>query len=147
VRKIYTDGSASPETREGGYAVVDISEEPFAYYVYAKNTTNNRMELSAVLHAMELCGTYEQAEIFSDSQYVVDGINDWMYNWETRGWKNVKNDDLWKKAYNIKLSHNCLTVSWLKGHDGNRFNELADKYAVYARVHMKSGKGKLKVEV
>lgn len=124
---------------------MDVNKDPSAYYVYVQNTTNNRMELTAVIHAMELCRTYEDAEIFSDSQYVVEGINNWMYNWATRGWKNVKNEDLWKRAYSIKLSHHCLKVTWVKGHNGNRFNDLADRYAVYARESRKSGRGKLKV--
>lgn len=144
VRKIYTDGSSNPQTREGGYSVVDTGED-FAYYMYARNTTSNRMELNAVIDAMELCWIYEDAEILSDSQYVVEGLNSWMYNWAKRGWKNVKNEDLWKRAYTIKLMHPCIKINWVRGHNGDRFNELADKYAVYARESKKSGRGKLKL--
>ena len=126
--EIYTDGSSRGNPGPGGYGIVMIYEdkrkELFQGY---KLTTNNRMELLAVIRALEEVKTNKyKIKIYSDSKYVVESVEKgWIWNWQKKSFKNKQNVDLWKifiplyKKYDVKLI-------WVKGHDGNTENERCD---------------------
>lgn len=131
---IYTDGSALGNPGAGGYGVVLISgvhrkelSEGF------KLTTNNRMELLAVikgLQALKVAGC--DVTIYSDSKYVVDAVEKgWLWNWVRNGFKDKKNSDLWRAFIPIYRQHNVKFV-WVKGHNNNVENERCDRLAVAA---------------
>ena len=126
--EIYTDGSSRGNPGPGGYGIVmiykDKRKELFQGY---KLTTNNRMELLAVIKALEEVKTNKyKIKIYSDSKYVVESVEKgWIWNWQKKNFKNKQNVDLWKmfiplyKKYDVKLI-------WVKGHDGNTENERCD---------------------
>ena len=126
--EIYTDGSSRGNPGPGGYGIVmiykDKRKELFQGY---KLTTNNRMELLAVIRALEEVKTNKyKIKIYSDSKYVVESVEKgWIWNWQKNNFKNKQNVDLWKmfiplyKKYDVKLI-------WVKGHDGNTENERCD---------------------
>ena len=136
---MYTDGASRGNPGPGGYGVILISgkyrKELSQGY---KLTTNNRMELMAVIVALGNLRTSDNdVHIFTDSKYVADAINQkWIYSWIKRGWKNVKNPDLWKAFYKLYQLHNPK-FHWIKGHAGHPENEICDQLAVAAA---KSGK-------
>jgi ribonuclease HI len=138
--RVYTDGACSGNPGAGGWAWTYNEKEDSGG---EKNTTNNRMELRAVVEALtEIyeCG-YEKVkvEIYSDSAYVINAINkEWINKWQRNNWvttkdHNVKNKDLWEDLIRIKklLSHKNIKISFIKvkGHDGNELNEVCDKLA------------------
>ena len=143
--RIYTDGACSGNPGPGGWAMVfNTNDECKTYSGYEVETTNNRMELLAFLKSLEKIykdkykskNTYE---IYSDSAYVVNGINrGWLYNWKINGWKtktkeDIKNRDLWERIEfyisAFKVDKTNVSVIKVKGHAGNTFNELVDKLA------------------
>lgn len=131
---LYTDGAASGNPGPGGYGVVlkcgELRKELSGGFI---RTTNNRMELLAVIVGLEAV-KWDNAviEIWSDSSYVVNAINEgWLANWEQRGWKKVKNIDLWTRFLPLYRSHQ-VTFHWLKGHAGHPENERCDRLAVAA---------------
>ena len=96
-------------------------------------TTNNRMELTAAIEALTALKGQSRVILYTDSKYVMDGINDWMPNWIKRGWKTaakkpVKNKDLWQALDEATTRHE-IDWRWVKGHDGNPGNEMADELA------------------
>jgi len=96
-------------------------------------TTNNRMELTAAIEALNALKGPSRVILHTDSKYVMDGINDWMPNWKRRGWKTaarkpVKNKDLWQALDKATARHD-IDWRWVKGHDGNAGNEAADELA------------------
>jgi ribonuclease HI len=131
---IYTDGASSGNPGPGGYGVVLKSgkhrlEKSEGY----KLTTNNRMELMAVIVGLEaLKKTGSKVTIFTDSKYVADAVNrGWLHQWEARGFRKKKNPDLWKRFLRIYRKHN-VKIIWIKGHAGHPENELCDRLAVEA---------------
>jgi len=128
---IYTDGACEPNPGNGGWGFV-ILNNPKNITVYGGeiNTTNNRMELMALIMALEYFDTPQQIIFFSDSKYVVKGFNTWMHNWEKAG-KQKKNMDLWEELLLLKSFHKKVTGNWVRGHSGNTYNELADELAVW----------------
>lgn len=141
--KIYTDGSAKNNGKQnstGGFGVVVFKDDKiiYAYKEQCKNTTNNREELKAILHAFELAQTkykYETCIIYSDSSYCVNICNNWIYSWAKNNWinskkKQVENIDLVKSLYNYLTIDffNCQIVK-TTGHVGITENELADALA------------------
>ena len=131
---LYTDGAASGNPGPGGYGVVlkcgDARKELSEGFAL---TTNNRMELLAVIKGLEAI-RWEKAtvEVWSDSQYVVKAITEgWLEGWIAKGWKKVKNPDLWMRFVPLYRSHN-VTFHWLKGHAGHIENERCDSLAVAA---------------
>lgn len=140
---IYTDGAASGNPGPGGYGVVLMSgphrKELSEGY---RNTTNNRMELLAVIVALEsLRNANSNATIFSDSKYVIDAVEKgWLRNWIKTDFKKKKNRDLWMRFQRIYEKHNVQFV-WVKGHSNVRENEVCDRLAVEA-----SKKAKLKID-
>ena len=134
---LYTDGASSGNPGPGGYGVVLICQG------YRKEmsggfslTTNNRMELLAVIKGLEAINWRNaRVEVFSDSTYVVKAINEgWLDKWKARGFKKVKNTDLWARFIPLYRSHR-VTFHWLKGHAGHPENERCDSLAVEA-YHM-----------
>ena len=139
--KIYTDGSCTGNPGPGGWAAIIILEnEKKELFGGEKLTTNNRMELTAAIKAIEYCAKQEEKQlslqhvrIFTDSTYVKEGITVWINNWEKNNWKtsdkkNVKNVDLWKKLKDL-IKSNQVEWNWVKGHSEDPMNNLADKLA------------------
>ena len=139
--KIYTDGACVGNPGPGGWAAVILLEnEKKELFGGEKLTTNNRMELTAAIKALEYFTKLEEKQpskkhirIFTDSTYVKEGITVWINSWEKNNWKtvdkkNVKNVDLWKKLKELTQS-NSVEWNWVKGHSENPMNDLADKLA------------------
>ena len=139
--KIYTDGACSGNPGPGGWAAIIIqNEEKNEIFGGEKLTTNNRMELTATIKALEFCKEKEskqlslqQIKIYTDSMYVKDGITNWINSWEKNNWKtadkkNVKNVDLWKNLKELVKSHQ-IEWHWVKGHSDDPLNDLADALA------------------
>ena len=131
---LYTDGAASGNPGPGGYGVLlkcgDLSKEMSGGYAL---TTNNRMELLAVIKGLEAI-RWENAlvEVWSDSSYVVKAVNEgWLDNWVLKDFKKVKNPDLWRRFLELYRRHR-ITFHWLKGHAGHPENERCDRLAVAA---------------
>ena len=134
--EIYTDGACSGNPGRGGFGIVMKVPEKNYEKRYAQGfrlTTNNRMELLAVITALEkLKSTENDIHIFTDSKYVSDAINQkWIFGWIKKGFKNVKNPDLWKRMVPLIKAHQT-TFHWVKGHAGHRENEICDELAVKA---------------
>lgn len=133
--EFYTDGSYSIPRGLGKWAVVVVENNESVDIQSGEltNSTSNRAELTALITALKLSQNIEEiVTIYSDSQYVVQGYSSWMEGWKKSNWQNfngkpTKNADLWKEIY--KLKKPTIRVKWVKGHDGNMFNELADETA------------------
>ena len=131
---IYTDGSAKGNPGKGGYGIVLISgkhrKELSCGY---KLTTNNRMELLAVVVGLEsLTRAREIVTVFSDSKYVVDAVEKkWVFSWEIKNFNKKKNPDLWIRFLKIYRKH-TISFKWVKGHANNIENERCDSLAVEA---------------
>ena len=131
---LYTDGASSGNPGPGGYGVVLRcgGHEKEMSGGFAR-TTNNRMELLAVIKGLEAI-KWENAlvEVFSDSTYVVKAVNEgWLQSWERKGWKKVKNPDLWQRFLAVYRKHR-VSFHWLKGNAGHPENERCDSLAVAA---------------
>ena len=139
--KIYTDGACIGNPGPGGWAAVILTKSnKKEIFGGEKLTTNNRMELTAAIKALEYCAKNEGAQptlkkivIYTDSIYVKEGITVWINTWEKNNWKtadkkNVKNVDLWKKLKELVKS-NQIEWNWIKGHSKNPMNDLADELA------------------
>ena len=134
--EIFTDGACSGNPGKGGYGIVMKVPEKNYEKRYSKgfrHTTNNRMELLAVITALEkLKSTENDIHIYTDSKYVSDAINQkWIFGWIKKGFKNVKNPDLWKRLIPLLKAHK-ITFHWVKGHAGHPENEICDRLAVEA---------------
>ena len=134
---IYTDGACSGNPGPGGWGVyIDNNGEIIELSGNESETTNNRMELQAIIEALSYFSDISKINLFTDSKYVIDAANSWMVNWKKNGWqtaqkKPVKNKDLWIKLDTLIQTHK-LTWNWVKGHDGNFGNERADYLATSA---------------
>ena len=139
--KIYIDGACIGNPGPGGWAVIILFEnEKKELFGGEKLTTNNRMELTAAIKALEYFSKEEKKrpslknlKIYTDSNYVKEGITVWINSWEKNNWKtadkkNVKNIDLWKRLKDLTKS-NQIEWNWIKGHSDNPMNDLADKLA------------------
>ena len=132
---IYTDGCCYPNPGQGTWAFV-CPEPYFSLTGFNPNTTNNEMEIKAVLEACKYAketGNLDNVEIISDSQYVVRGLNEWISNWRRRGWNRkdafgdlvpIKNKELWIELNQFK---GRVELNWVRGHNGNEWNEMADQ--------------------
>lgn len=138
---IYTDGAARGNPGSAGWgAVVLVGDEIFEIGGRAEHATNNQMELTAPIEALKYFEKLQTArqglaeiEIVSDSKYVILGITEWIFNWQKNNWRNaakrpVLNRELWEELF--KFTHN-FKIKWtyVKGHDGNKYNERADEIA------------------
>lgn len=135
---IYTDGACSGNPGKGGWGALLIAGENKKEISGAeKDTTNNRMELTAPIEALKLVKRPCKIKLYSDSAYLVNAFtNGWIYNWQKNGWKtadkkDVKNRDLWEEIYKFTQIHK---IEWIKvkGHSDNEYNNLCDKLAVAA---------------
>ena len=141
---LYSDGACSQTIGGFGAVVVNpttgkhlsISDGPY------KDTTNNQMEMMAVIAGLRFVHKRIGAQrllVISDSKYVINGITEWIHNWKRNGWitadgKLVKNASLWEKMEEARNLHEFTRFQWVKGHNGNEFNEVADKLAVSKRT-------------
>lgn len=146
--KIYTDGACSGNPGPGGWAAIVLYEgKEEILHGREANTTNNRMELTALINALDYVqknfpSLNRDLQIYSDSKYVIDGVTSWMPNWKKRDWKGsdkkpVKNRDLWEKIDNLQQGLN-LSFVWVKGHNEDKYNEMADEIAVEESQNLKN---------
>ena len=139
--KIYTDGACIGNPGPGGWAAIILANnQKKELFGGEKLTTNNRMELTAAIKALEYFSkedkklpSLKNLKIYTDSNYVKEGITVWINSWEKNNWKtsdkkNVKNIDLWKRLKELTKS-NQIEWNWIKGHSDNPMNDLADKLA------------------
>ena len=132
--EIYTDGACSGNPGPGGWgAILHWGGQEKTLFGGEPNTTNNRMELLAVIRALETLKRPVRARVHTDSQYVQKGISEWIHGWKARGWKTasktpVKNADLWQALDKVQGGHEIEWV-WVKGHAGHEQNERADALA------------------
>jgi ribonuclease HI len=131
---IYTDGACRGNPGPGGWAAILMSGGSERELSGAETaTTNNRMELLAVIHALGALKRSVRARVYTDSQYVRLGMTEWLAGWKARGWrtadrKPVKNQDLWERLDQLAASHE-IEWHWVKGHSGNPGNERCDALA------------------
>ena len=133
---IYTDGAAKGNPGKGGYGVVlEWVGKPYKkeFYEGFRHTTNNRMELLAVIVGLEkLKNANTNVLVVSDSKYVVDSVvKGWVFGWEKKGFTGKKNPDLWLRFLKIYRKH-TVDFKWIKGHNNHPQNERCDELAVYA---------------
>ena len=131
---IYTDGACRGNPGPGGWAALLLAGEHEREISGAEiATTNNRMELTAVIRALEALTRRSQVSLYTDSQYVQKGISEWIHSWKRRGWKTadknpVKNEDLWRRLDELAAQHE-VEWHWVRGHSGHPENERADELA------------------
>lgn len=131
---IYTDGACSGNPGPGGWgALLRIGDKEKELYGYDPATTNNRMELTAVIEALKALKRPVTARVHTDSQYVQKGISEWIHGWKRRGWKTadrqpVKNADLWQALDALSAGHQ-IEWRWVRGHAGHTENERVDALA------------------
>jgi len=131
---IFTDGACSGNPGPGGWGVLIIDgENRIELFGGERDTTNNRMELIAAIRALEETNAETPVRLYTDSQYVKNGINQWINGWKRNGWKTaskkpVKNQDLWE-ALDAQTQNRKIEWHWVKGHAGHPGNEHADALA------------------
>ena len=132
--EIFSDGACRGNPGPGGWGAIlrlnDVEKELFGGEAA---TTNNRMELTAVIRALEALKRASRVRLYTDSQYVQKGISQWIHDWKRRGWrtadkKPVKNADLWRRLDELAAQHD-IEWHWVKGHAGHVENERADRLA------------------
>ena len=135
--KVYTDGSCLGNPGNGGWAFVVINEKDISYRAgFERNTTNNQMELMAAIKAIEFLNKYNVINLNTDSNYVRQGITNWILNWKRNNWKTstkkaVKNRELWERLDKLNVSKNIIW-SWVKAHNVDEFNNQVDQLARHA---------------
>lgn len=136
---IWSDGGCQPNPGPGGWgAILQRGSDRTILTGGGTDTTNNRMEMIAALCSMDALPHGCEVTLHSDSQYVVKGISQWMWNWRRKGWSkndgsDITNVDLWKEIYTIVRRHDVQTV-WIKGHNGHVENEICDQLATESRL-------------
>ena len=132
--KIWTDGSCLGNPGPGGWAFIATNGKDVAERNGGEaNTTNNRMELTAVIKALSAAKKHDEIEIHTDSQYVKNGMEKWVRQWKNNNWKNVekkpvKNKELWQQLDELAQQKSIKWV-WVKGHAGQEMNERCDELA------------------
>lgn len=128
---VYTDGSCLGNPGKGGWAALIIkNDKEEIIFGSEKNSTNNRMELTAAINALLKTKESKKIKIYTDSKYLKDGIEKWINNWKKNDWKNankkdVKNKDLWTKLDNL-ISKKQISWEWVKAHSVNEYNNKVD---------------------
>ncbi|MEO1582944.1 MAG: ribonuclease HI [Planctomycetota bacterium] len=144
--ELYTDGACSGNPGPGGWGLVlrhPSSGKEVERSGAEADTTNNRMELTAVIEGLRLLTRRSRVELYSDSKYVLDGLESWIAGWKRRGWKTatkkpVKNEALWRELDELASRHE-VSFHWIRGHAGHPENERADGLAVAAREALVRG--------
>ncbi|HEX9723956.1 MAG TPA: ribonuclease HI [Vicinamibacteria bacterium] len=132
--RIFTDGACSGNPGPGGWAaIIEENGDRREISGAERRTTNNRMELLAIIRALGSLTEPSRVHVVTDSQYVALGMTRWIHNWQRKGWKTaggdpVKNRDLWQELLDRSRGHD-LTWEWIRGHDGHPENERADALA------------------
>ena len=132
--KIYTDGACRGNPGRGGWGVFIINGQESKKIFGGKiETTNNEMELTAAIKGLEFFNSPTDLDLYTDSKYVMDGINDWIHNWKRNGWKTankkpVKRSNLWIELDKLNNFHDVKWY-WVKGHSGDIGNDMADELA------------------
>lgn len=132
--EIYTDGACLGNPGPGGWAaLIRIGLEETELYGGEKNTTNNRMEMMAVIEGLSHIKSDSKVSIYTDSKYVQKGMTEWIFAWKKRNWKTasnnpVKNTDLWRDLDDAQRRH-TVSWNWVKGHSGNKDNDRVDLLA------------------
>lgn len=137
--ELYTDGACSGNPGPGGWAYIlrhPASGKTREEAGGEKDTTNNRMEMTAVIQGLTALSRRSRVDLYSDSKYVLDGLKDWLPGWKRRGWKTadkkpVKNQDLWMALDALAQQHD-VAFHWIKGHNEHPENEKCDRMAVEA---------------
>jgi ribonuclease HI len=143
--EIYTDGGCAPNPGPGGWGAILINGDHRKELKGGEpHSTNNRMELMAAISALEALKRPCVVDIHTDSQYVRNGITQWIKNWKRNGWRTaskepVKNVDLWQRLDAALHTHE-VRWHWVKGHAGHELNERADELVHEARAAMRAGK-------
>jgi ribonuclease HI len=143
---VYTDGACSGNPGPGGWGAILLFRGTEKELSGGEaHTTNNRMELMAAIQALEALRRPCQVELFTDSQYVRNGITAWLRNWKARGWrtadnKPVKNDDLWRRLDEARTRHE-VRWHWVKGHAADPLNNRVDALAVAAMAPFRQRRG------
>jgi len=126
---LYSDGSSLGNPGPGGWGVIlEYNGFKKEFSGGSSNTTNNRMELTAVIEGLKKLKEPCKVEIVTDSSYVANGINEWLSNWIKKDFKKVKNEDLWKEYIEVSKNHE-IKATWVKGHSGHKENERCDYLA------------------
>ncbi len=141
---LYTDGACSGNPGPGGWGAVLIHESTGKRREISgakRMTTNNRMELTAVIEGLRTLRRPADVDVMSDSKYVVQGMTEWIHNWIKRGWKTaakkpVLNEDLWQALLKLAERQISIRFHWVEGHSGNPENERCDELAVQAYRNM-----------
>ncbi len=137
--ELYTDGACSGNPGPGGWAYVlkhPASDSETEASGGDADTTNNQMELRAVIEGLSVLSRASVVDVYSDSKYVLNGLGEWIDNWKQRGWKTaakkpVKNRELWEQLDELREKHD-LRYHWIKGHSEHPENERCDALAVAA---------------
>ena len=126
---LYSDGSSLGNPGPGGYGgILEYNGHTKEYFGGEPHTTNNRMELRGVIEGLKMLKEPCDVEVVSDSSYVIKAINEWLEGWVKKGFKKVKNVDLWKEYLEVSKPHN-IHGTWVRGHDGHPQNERCDELA------------------
>jgi ribonuclease HI len=134
--EIFTDGACSGNPGPGGWAaILKYKDNVKKISGFVPSTTNNRMEILALINALSILKESCEIKVYSDSKYVVDSINkNWVLNWQKNNWmkknKKVPNSDLWYTLLNLMKNHK-INFIWVRGHSGHPENEECDKMAVF----------------
>lgn len=140
---VFTDGGCDPNPGAGGWAFVHVVDGEIVAEGSdcERLTTNNRMEMTAIIEALKTLPRHEEITIFSDSDLCVKTLTIWAKNWKANGWKKrsgeVKNLDLVMEAYDLLRAHPNVRMQWIRAHDGTRWNEYVDALATAALQRVK----------
>ena len=135
--KLFSDGSCLNNPGCGGWAfILEYGEYKLKKSGGESFTTNNKMELTAVIMGLKALKFPCEVELYSDSSYVVNGINGWIFSWIKNNFKDVKNPELWREYLQVSAPHK-IRAFWVKGHDGHPQNEECDELARKAALKMK----------
>ena len=132
---VFTDGSCEGNPGPGGWGVVWVEDDRILAEKQGRDpaTTNNRMELRALITAFQMLPADAAITVYSDSELCVKTVNEWAAGWEKRGWRRktgpIANLELVQQLWELKLSHPRVRVQWIRAHDGSRWNEYADALA------------------
>ena len=146
---LFTDGACSGNPGPGGWAFIlrDVkTNKELTGSGGERDSTNNRMEMQAVIQGLGALKKRCRVELYSDSSYVLQGLQSWIHGWKKRGWKTVsgtaiQNKDLWL-LLDSQIKRHAATVRWIKGHNGDKWNEKADELA---RMGSSGEQGKIRI--